>query len=99
MVMAVKTPALFIQFILLLTLLVIICAPPASAAQAGRIKGKVVAVTADKREALPGVAVTLTGGVLQGRALETASDEGGEYVFDGLVAGDYVVAVELQGFE
>ncbi|HEY0377932.1 MAG TPA: carboxypeptidase regulatory-like domain-containing protein [Pyrinomonadaceae bacterium] len=91
--------ARFKRFILLLPLLVIICTLPAYAAQAGRIKGKVVAVTADRREALPGVAVSLTGGLLQGRAVETTSDEEGEYVFDGLVAGDYVVTVELQGFE
>jgi hypothetical protein len=88
----------FIRFALLLPLLIAVCAVHASA-QSGRIKGKVVAITADRREALPGVAVTLTGGILQGRALETTSDEEGEYVFDGLVAGDYVVTVELQGFE
>ena len=106
--MAVKIPgsvtphgrrARFTQFVLLLPLLVFVCALPAHAAQAGRIKGKVVAVTADKREALPGVTVSLTGGLLQDRALETTSDEAGEYVFDGLVAGDYVVTVELLGFE
>ncbi len=99
MVMAVKIPARFTRLVLLLPLLFIICAPRTYAAQSGRIKGKVVAVTADRREALPGVTVSLTGGNLQGRAVETASDEEGEYVFDGLVAGDYVVTVELQGFE
>ncbi|HKQ52799.1 MAG TPA: carboxypeptidase regulatory-like domain-containing protein [Pyrinomonadaceae bacterium] len=97
--MAVKTLAPFTRFILLLPLLVIICALHANAAQSGRIKGKVVAVTADKNEALPGVTVSLTGGNLQNRVVETVSDEEGEYVFDGLVAGDYVVTVELQGFE
>ena len=90
---------LFTRVAILIPLLVFICVSQTYAAQSGRIKGKVVAVTADKREALPGVAVSLTGGILQGRALETVSDEEGEYVFDGLVAGDYVVTVELQGFE
>ena len=68
-------------------------------AQSGRIKGRVVAVTADKREPLSGVAVSLTGTLLQGGARQTVSDEEGNYVFDGLVAGDYTVSVELQGFE
>jgi outer membrane receptor for ferrienterochelin and colicin len=71
----------------------------AAQAQGGRIKGKVVAVTADKREALPGVVVTLSGSLLQTGALQSVSDEEGEYVFGGLVAGDYVVTVELQGFQ
>src|SRR5215213_5799462 len=99
MVMAVKIFGLFTRLVLLLPLLVILCPLQTYAAQSGRIKGKVVAVTADKRAALPGVTVSLTGGNLQGRAVETVSDEEGEYVFDGLVAGDYVVTVELQGFE
>src|ERR1044071_2840042 len=97
--MAVKTLAPFTRFIILIPLLVIVCAPQTYALQSGRIKGKVVAVTADKSEALPGVTVTLTGGNLQSRVVETVSDEEGAYIFDGLVAGDYVVAVELQGFE
>lgn len=70
----------------------------AAVPQSGRIKGKVVAVTVDKREALPGVVVSLSGQLLQGRTLQVVSDEAGEYAFNGLVAGDYTVTVELQGF-
>ena len=71
----------------------------ATVIQSGRIKGKVVAVTADKRAPLSGVLVSLSGGILQSRTLQTTSDEEGNYVFNGLVAGDYLVSVELQGFE
>ncbi|HKR02168.1 MAG TPA: carboxypeptidase regulatory-like domain-containing protein, partial [Pyrinomonadaceae bacterium] len=67
--------------------------------QSSRIKGRVAAVTADKREPLSGVVVTLKGDALQGRAIESVSDEEGSYVFDGLIAGDYTITVELQGFE
>lgn len=70
----------------------------AATPQSGRIKGKVVAVTADKREALSGVVVSLSGQLLQGRTQQVVSDENGEYAFNALVAGDYTVTVELQGF-
>ena len=95
-----------LTWLLLLTSLPLICGgiqPTAAAAavvpQSGRIKGRVVGVTADKREPLSGVVVSLSGPLLQGGALETTSDEEGNYVFNGLVAGDYTIAVELQGFE
>jgi len=71
----------------------------ARAPQSARIKGKVVGVTADKREPLSGVVVSLSSSLLQGNTLQTTSDEEGNYVFNGLVAGDYTVSVELQGFE
>ena len=71
----------------------------ASSPQSGRIRGKIVAVTADKREPLSGVLVSLSSDVLQDKTLEIVSDEEGGYVFSGLVAGDYVVSVTLQGFE
>src|SRR5687767_2201990 len=67
--------------------------------QSGRIKGKIVAVTADKREPIPGVVISLTSVVLSTRELQVTSDEQGDYIFDGLVAGDYVVTVQLRGFE
>lgn len=86
-----------------ITSLLAVCAglhlTAAAVPQSGRIKGKVVGVTADKREPLPGVVVTLSGQLLQGRTLQVVSDEEGNYAFNGLVAGDYVVTVELQGFQ
>jgi hypothetical protein len=91
-----------IGFILFNALLIVVGIQPTMAAavpQSARIKGKVVGVTADKREPLSGVVVSLSGQLLQGRTLQTTSDEEGNYVFDGLVAGDYTVTVELQGFE
>jgi hypothetical protein len=92
------------QFALLTSLLIACCAvaqsaTTAAAFQSGRIKGKIVAVTADKREPLAGVIISLTGGILQNRIRESISDEEGNYIFDGLAAGDYTVSVELRGFE
>jgi carboxypeptidase family protein len=87
--------------LLLSTSLLIVCGiqPTAAAVpQSGRIKGKVVGVTADKREPLSGVVISLSSSLLQGGPLQTTSDEEGNYVFNGLVAGDYTIAVELQGF-
>lgn len=97
-----KWRAEIIGIVLLTSLLVMGGSMQSNAAtviQSGRIKGKVVAVTADKRAPLSGVPVSLSGGILQNRTLQTTSDEEGNYVFNGLVAGDYLVSVELQGFE
>ena len=67
--------------------------------QSGSIKGKVVANTPDRRKLLPGVVVQLRGGPLADKTLQAVSDEEGEYAIAGLVAGDYVLSVELQGFQ
>jgi outer membrane receptor protein involved in Fe transport len=76
---------------------------PAGAAlaeqQGGRIQGRVSAVTAGARQAMSGVTVSLSGGWLQGRTLQTVSDADGQYSFGNLAAGDYTVTIELQGFE
>ena len=67
--------------------------------QSGSIKGKVVAETPDLRRLLAGVTVRLSGGPQADRKVQALSNEEGEYGFTGLVAGDYVVSVELQGFK
>ncbi len=67
--------------------------------QNGGIKGQVVADITDKRRPLPGVVVNLSGERLADKKLQTVSDEEGRYNFTGLTAGDYAVAVELQGFK
>jgi outer membrane receptor protein involved in Fe transport len=67
--------------------------------QSGSIKGKVVANTPDRRKLLPGVLVQLRGDALGDKTLQTVSDEEGLYDFTGLIAGDYVVSVELKGFQ
>jgi hypothetical protein len=67
--------------------------------QVGRIKGKVVAVTADRREPLAGVVVVLSGEFLPGKVMQTISDEEGGYSFSDLPPGDYVLSVEMEGFE
>lgn len=66
--------------------------------QGGSIKGKVVADIPDQRRALPGVVVNLSGERLGDRKLQTVTDLDGAYTFAGLVAGEYVVTVEYQGF-
>ena len=67
--------------------------------QTGGIRGKVVADIPDQRKALPGVVVTLSGGALSQKSLQSISDEEGVYNFAGLTAGDYFISVELQGFK
>ncbi|HVF27938.1 MAG TPA: carboxypeptidase regulatory-like domain-containing protein, partial [Pyrinomonadaceae bacterium] len=71
----------------------------AASLQNARLRGTVVAVTADGRKRLPGVSVNLSGALLQDKTIQAVSDEEGNYVFGGLIAGDYRVLVELPGFE
>ena len=66
--------------------------------QGGSIKGKVVADIPDQRKPLAGVLVQLTGGPI-GIAVTDVSDQDGQYSFTGLIAGDYVISVEFQGFK
>ncbi|GBC83273.1 hypothetical protein HRbin10_02418 [bacterium HR10] len=70
-----------------------------AALQVGRIKGKVIAVTADRREPLAGVLVVLSGEFLPGKVAQTISDDDGSYSFSDLPPGDYVLSVEVEGFE
>src|SRR5829696_3337278 len=67
--------------------------------QAGVIKGKVVAETPGQRKPLAGVVVRLSGAPPANKKIEAVSDEEGGYILTGLVAGDYVISVELQGFQ
>ena len=98
------TTCLFLSSVL--TLFCVISENPAHARvvssetrpQASSIRGKVVADIPDQKKALGGVTVTLGGGLLGDKKLQTLSDEEGVYNFNGLTAGDYVLSVELQGF-
>lgn len=67
--------------------------------QAGTIKGKVVADIPDQRKPLAGVVVYLSGARLAGKKLQVISNQEGRFDFVGLIAGDYVLAVELAGFK
>ena len=67
--------------------------------QGSRITGRVAAVTDGRREALAGVPLTLSGELLRGQTREAVSDETGNYEFTDLIAGDYILTIELQGFE
>jgi hypothetical protein len=67
--------------------------------QGGSIKGKVVADIPDQRRVLPGAVVNLSSERLRDKKLQTVTDSEGEYVFNGLLAGDYVVSVEVSGFK
>lgn len=71
----------------------------AAAFQGGNIKGKVVADIPDQRRALPGVVVNLSSDRLRDRTLQTVTDYEGAYSFPGLVAGEYLLTVEFQGFK
>src|SRR5687767_13854271 len=69
-------------------------------AQNAGVKGQVVADITDNRKPLPGVVVILSGQRLTlDKRLQTVSDNEGRYNFTGLVAGDYFLSVELQGFK
>ena len=70
-----------------------------SATQGGSIRGKVVADIPDQRKALTGVVVNLSGDRLGDRTLQTVTDFEGAYSFTGLIAGEYQLAVEFQGFK
>ena len=70
--------------------------------QGGSIKGKVVGDIPDQRKPLSGVVVHLKGDPTankQFQAVSDVSDEEGQYTFAGLLAGDYVISVEFQGFK
>lgn len=67
--------------------------------QGGNIKGKVVADIPDRRQTLPGVVVVLSSDRLRDQKLQTVTGPEGEFVFNGLLAGDYTVSVEYSGFK
>ncbi|MGI9066804.1 MAG: TonB-dependent receptor [Pyrinomonadaceae bacterium] len=72
--------------------------------EGGSIKGRVVADIPDRRKPLAGVVVNLSGERLANtnpadKKIQAVSDLEGRYDFSGLIAGDYVVSVELQGFK
>src|SRR5215204_5765888 len=67
--------------------------------QGGNIKGKVVADIPDQRRILAGVVVILSGDRLGDRKLQTVSDTEGQYDFQSLVAGEYLVTIEFSGFK
>ena len=70
-----------------------------AAQQGGNIKGKVVADIPDQRKPLAGVVVYLSGERLADRKLQAISDREGRFDFVGLIAGDYLLSVELAGFK
>jgi hypothetical protein len=88
----------FFRALITLVVLLVFATPIAAKAQGGSIKGKVVADIPDQRKAIAGVVVELTGGPLAIKTTEV-SDQEGRYVFTGLIAGDYAVTVEFQGFK
>lgn len=67
--------------------------------QFGSIQGKVVADIPDQRKVLAGVVIRLTREGPGNSQLEAVSDQEGRYSFTGLIAADYLVSVELQGFQ
>jgi carboxypeptidase family protein/TonB-dependent receptor-like protein len=76
-----------------------LCVAATAAAQGGSIKGKVVADIPDQRKAIAGVVVSLSSDRLSGKKLQSITDEEGRYDFPGLIAGNYLISVELNGFK
>ncbi len=93
---------LALVFLLLLPTCHAVSAPSGTRPQGGSIKGKVVADIPDQRKAIAGVVVQLAGDPKankQFQALSDVSNNDGEYSFAGLIAGDYIISVEFQGFK
>ena len=88
--------SLFIRYFLLAGLILVTASV---AAAQGSINGKVVADIPDHPKALTGVVVSLTGDRLAGKKLQSVSNEEGRYEFGGLIAGEYQISVELNGFK
>ncbi len=82
-----------------IALLFIFFTAPNANAQSSRVKGRTVAATADGKKVLPNVPIKLSGSVLSDKTRETVSDDEGNYIFTDVIAGDYTLGVELQGFE
>jgi hypothetical protein len=81
---------------MLVCLFVLVAATAANAqVQTGSIVG---GVSDGSGAVLPGVTVTLTGDRLIGGAQNVSTDANGNYRFDRLPPGNYVVKFELQGF-
>jgi hypothetical protein len=64
----------------------------------GSINGKVVADLPAKPKVLSAVVVSLSSERLSGKKLQSISDEEGRFSFNGLIAGDYLLSVDLAGF-
>jgi hypothetical protein len=79
----------------LASVVVLLAAPAFAQVQTGSITGT---ITDTSNAVLPGVTVTLTGEKLIGGAATQISDVTGNYRFDRLSPGAYVVKFELQGF-
>src|SRR5688500_10023892 len=71
----------------------------AAFSQGGSIRGKVVADIPQQRRVLPGVVVSLSSERLKEKKTEVVSDAEGQFGFQSLVAGDYVVTVDFAGFK
>lgn len=67
-------------------------------AQGGRIKGTVLIKTADKLQRFPNIKVTLKSPLLPNGMIETIADEEGNYYFNDLIAGDYLLVVKPYPF-
>src|SRR5205085_7153996 len=67
--------------------------------QAGSIRGKVVADIPDQRKPVAGVVVNLSGQRLGDKKLQSVTDADGQFEFNDLIAGDYVITVEYSGFK
>ena len=87
------------QLIVAFGILVLLASSALGLSQGGSIRGKVVADIPDQRRVLSGVAVTLSGERLGERKLQNVTDMEGQFSFQGLVAGEYVVVVEFTGFK
>jgi hypothetical protein len=76
--------------------------PEQQAGGAGSIKGKVIADIPDQRKPLAGIVVHLKGDAVANKLFQPisdVSDASGQYGFTGLIAGEYVLSVEFQGFK
>ena len=90
----------FMKFALIIILTLAGAAIQSVAAQTGTLQGT-VGVSSDNRqsERLPGANLTLAPIGSVRKALSTVTNDQGEYKFTGLVAGQYTLRVDLNGFK
>ena len=64
---------------------------------AGSIKGAVKVATGGQKTLITGAKLTLTNNATPTQPLKTVSNDSGEFLFDNLPAGDYVLTIEADG--
>jgi outer membrane receptor for ferrienterochelin and colicin len=88
-----------VRLVLLIGILIVAGGAKSIAAQTSVLKGAVGVVATGATERLPGATVSLTYSKTGGTTRTAVTDEQGEYKFENLRPGTYILQVELNGFK